>query len=673
MKKFNLQYILTILAVILLLPLINSNLYCDHDNGGDNHGHGNSDVKVTGTITAITLTSITVDSTEFAVNSETKIEGNLSFDLFLVGDKVKVEGKMIDSVLTASEIKLLNDGDDEGDDDSSESEFSIEGFITAMSDSMITVDEQNIVITDSTFVRIEGNDSASVSDLSVGLKVEAEGSIVDSVYYANFIKVETEDNDEDDDDSTMEFEISGSISAIAADNFTVDTLTINIDSTTGFVKEHFGLISFADITVGDQVKVKGTIDSNGVYTATKVKVLVNEQSKVEEEGQITDVSDSTITVNITTFVITADTRIRKGDNDVDKSALTIGTQVHVKGLMTDSSVIAMEIKIQNDNNNDSTSRFELKGIIESISNDSVTVDGTTFLVDSNTVIKMEEIGLIGLSDLTVGMLVEVHGTIENDVYIAVKIEVAGDEQDDNEIKGEITAILDSTFTVNNTLITVTAETIIFDKDRNVLSFSDLALGDFVKVKLNITDSINFALEIKVKENHSSHSDSDEVSSIGIVSESHFSANNKIYSVDTDTKVYNQNGNQIAYSDLKPSMKVYIYEDIKNSQLYASRIDVLQSGVSEVITAGNSIVELVNEPNPFSEVTKVRLILPGDGNINCALYNESGYKVQDIYNGFVNKGENDFVIDRNSNLVSGIYYINMFYNGNQYVRAIIKLK
>ncbi|TAL68108.1 MAG: T9SS type A sorting domain-containing protein [Bacteroidetes bacterium] len=672
MKNYKIKYLMSLLMVMLVLPIMNYNLYCDHGDGGDGHGHGNVDVKVTGTITAITLFSITVDSTEFAVNSDTKIkaDGNIGFDLLQLGDTVKVEGNYIDSVLTATEIKLLTNGDDNGDEDGEDTEFEVKGLITDLSDSALTVNGQNILMTDSTVIRIEGQDSASKSDLSVGLMVEVEGNIVDSTYYAQKIKIESEGEHH----NGQEFEISGTVSAIGADNFTIDTLTIYVDSNTGVVKEHAGVISFADLAVGDSVRVKGTIDSNGLYTAEKVKVIVNEQLKVEEEGLISDVTDSTITVNISTFVITADTRIRKGDSTVDKTALTVGEQVHVKGMMTDSNLIAIEIKIQNDDNhNDSLITFELKGAIESINNDSVTVDGTTFLVDSNTMIKMEGTGLILLSDLTIGMNVEVHGTIVNDVYIASKIEVSSDMSEDTEIKGEITAIQDSTFTVNNTVITVTAETMIYDKDRNTLSFADLSVGNFVKVKLNIVDSSNFALEVKVKENHSSHSDSDEVSSIDIVTETNFTANNKTFAVDGATQVFDQYGNQIAYSELKQSMKVYIYEDIKNNQLYASRIDVLQAGVSDVTSDVSAMIELVNEPNPFSDATTLKLIVPNDGNIECALYNESGRKVLDIYNGFAGKGENDFVITENSNLATGTYYINVFYNGSSYTRAVIKIK
>ncbi len=657
MNNLKLKYMMSLLLVLLLIPVMNFNLYSDDD--------GDSNVKVTGTITAITLFSITVDSTEFAVNSDTKIEaeGDISFDLLKVGDSVKVEGELIDSVLTATEIKLLTN--DDGDEEEV-SEFSISGFISELSDSSLTVNGQIIMLTDSTEIDFDDEDSSSVSELAVGLEVEVEGIIIDSVYFAQKIEIKGEVQD-----STQEFEITGTILTIGSDNFTIDTLTIYVDSNTVIEKENVGSISFSELIAGDSVEVKGVIDS-GTYLAQKIEVISIDTVlvEVEEEGEITDVSDSTVTVNDKTFELTADTRITKEDSTVDKSYLIVGVTVKIKGFMTDSTLVATEIEIKDDNN-DTITEFELKGPIEAINIDTLTVDGTMFVVDSNTVIKMEETGLIGLSDLVVGMEVEVHGTIVNDVKIASKIEVKSTMSEEAEIQGEITAVLDSTFTVNNTVFTVTSETMIFAQD-SVISFADLAAGNFVKVKYSIVDSINYALMIKVKEN-TNHNDSEEVSDIDMVSSNNFSANNRNFAVDDETQVYNKYGSRISYTELKSGLKVYIYEDIKNGQLYAGRIDVLSEITSDVASDMNSMVELVNEPNPFSDASTLKLTVPNDGNISCALYNETGEQVFDVYSGFVNKGENYFIINRNSNLVSGTYYINLVYNGRQYVRAVIKLK
>ncbi len=675
MKNKNINYIMSILTVLLLLPLINFNLYSDGGEGeghGHGHGHGNgegdSTVQVIGLISAITSNSITVDSTSFTVDSNTKVEAedrHFTFDSLKSGDSVEVKGEYKDSVLFASEIKLLNKETEHGHEHSG---FSLSGIISALTDSSLTVDGKNIFLTDSTIYKFEERDSASKSDLKTGEKVEVEGYKIDSSYYAMFIIIA--DSSHNSHHDMREFEITGKILSIDSNSFTVDTLTIGVDSNTQIEKEHVGKINFSDLKAGDSVEVGGIVDSN-TYIARQIHVITNEQVHIEVKGIITNVSDSTIVVNDTTFEINNDTKItQEGKGRVDKSALKDSEFVNINATLEDSIYIANSIEIK-ESEHDSVSYFELEGLITSISSNTITVNGDSFEVDSNTVIKKGD-SVITPGDLTVGMKIEVQGKIINGDKIASKIEVIVEKPENEDIKGEITAIADSTITVDNTLIVVTSDTKIYDKNDSAIQFSALDTGNFVKVRLSIVNDTNYALQINLVQKHNNHHDSDEVSDVEMVETGHLSANNNDYIVDANTQVYDNSGRQIAYSDLKQGMQVYIYEDIKNGQLYASRIDILQA-ITLGVNSGNTPFDIVTEPNPFSDASTLRLTLPDNGALNVALYNELGDKVLDIYNGYANGGENDFVINQNSSLGAGIYYVRLIYNGSSYVMPVVKIK
>ncbi len=84
-------------------------------------GHSEAEVSTRGTLLEISSESLKVGSHIFLLTSQTKFEANdvhVALDFFKVGDYVKVEGRNVQGVLTASEVELESEHTGGGSDDS---------------------------------------------------------------------------------------------------------------------------------------------------------------------------------------------------------------------------------------------------------------------------------------------------------------------------------------------------------------------------------------------------------------------------------------------------------------------------------------------------------------------------------------------------------------------------
>ncbi|MCH8031473.1 MAG: hypothetical protein IIB09_06620, partial [Bacteroidetes bacterium] len=142
---------------------------------------------------------------------------------------------------------------------------------------------------------------------------------------------------------------------------------------------------------------------------------------------------------------------------------------------------------------------EVRGVIEALGDQALTVGGLTFLVNEDTEIEGPDGEDLTFDDLDVGMLVEVEGEFEDGELVAEEIEVQdGDDGDEVEVEGFITALGDSTLTVGGLLFRVTPDTDIEGEHGADLEFEDLAVGDFTEVEGHFTSDDLVADEIEVE-------------------------------------------------------------------------------------------------------------------------------------------------------------------------------
>lgn len=78
------------------------------------------------------------------------------------------------------------------------------------------------------------------------------------------------------------------------------------------------------------------------------------------------------------------------------------------------------------------------------------------------------------------------------------------------------------------------------------------------------------------------------------------------------------------------------------------------------------------PNPAKDMVSINFNLPSAGNVDIAIYDVLGNKITDVYNGFLNNGIRSVNFDA-SNLISGIYYCNVTFNGHKASKVLNIIK
>lgn len=132
---------------------------------------------------------------------------------------------------------------------------------------------------------------------------------------------------------------------------------------------------------------------------------------------------------------------------------------------------------------DSTnSEVEVRGFIEARTQSSVTVLGTTFRVDEQTVLLDNRNNPIDYSAFVLGTFVEAEGrAISSGNYLATKLKLE-DGDDEIEVHGRIEEINGSSFRVNGILFVVNDQTEFLDDENNPISFDQFRLNDLVEAE-----------------------------------------------------------------------------------------------------------------------------------------------------------------------------------------------
>lgn len=205
---------------------------------------------------------------------------------------------------------------------------------------------------------------------------------------------------EDDDD----IEVEGRITNLTGSSLTVRDTTFEVTNRTRVKGDNGDTLTFSDLLIGDKVEVEGREDLNGTLVATEIELEFDE---VNVNGSVEAVGTDDITVNGLTFRVTNRTEIEDDDGDLSLSDLAVGDNVEVEGFFNrDGVLIADEIEREDD---DFKNEVEVEGLIESLTDDSLTVNGITFFVTGQTEIEDENERPISFDDLQEGDDVEVDG------------------------------------------------------------------------------------------------------------------------------------------------------------------------------------------------------------------------------------------------------------------------
>jgi len=164
----------------------------------------------------------------------------------------------------------------------------------------LRLSETPIVVLSTTKIISGSNSDAAFADILIDAQVHVGGTIKDGVLTATKVIIQKEDATTENDKTNDKFVVSGAVKTVGTDSLTVTVssankkakdkkgqdLAIKIASSTIIEKADL-TITLADVKVGDEVQVKGTV-TDDIYTAANIVVKATQQAEELEEEQNTN-------------------------------------------------------------------------------------------------------------------------------------------------------------------------------------------------------------------------------------------------------------------------------------------------------------------------------------------------------------------------------------------------
>ncbi len=301
------------------------------------------------------------------------------------------------------------------------------------------------------------------------------------------------------------------------------------------------------------------------------------------------------------------------------------------------------------------SEVEIKGMIESLGADSLVVQGTTIFVNDQTRFEAEGVDSLKFEDLSVGDLVEVEAERQSDsslLALKVKLTVEKEKVEEFEIKGKISALGTDSLVVSGWVVYVNNQTMIEGHEHQMLSFSDLQMGDFVEIKAVFqSDSSLLATRIELKDQ-----EEDEFEIKGQVDSkdsSAFVVNGIYFQVDANTQFKGKHDMSFSFSDLQVgdwvevkalpitdstylALKVKLEDDFSQEQEISAPIDsigndfIVVAGVTFAVDSATEILNHHRQPITLADLQVGMIVEVKAVSRNSGGYYAKRIKVEDFW-------------------------------------------
>ena len=374
--------------------------------------------------------------------------------------------------------------------------------------------------------------------------------------------------------------IEGSITSISEGNISVDGVSFFVTDSTQIDDNNGNPVLFSDLQIDDGVKMRGII-VNGGFTATRIKLedSPNHEGELETQGAIQALGDNYVIVNSITIFADETTEIKNHGDTISFGDLNEGDNVKVKAdLQPDAAFLANLIKILDGNGE---GEFETEGVIESLGDSSLTVNGFLFIVDENTIIKDHD-NIIPFESLSAGDFVEIKANMLGDnSFLATRIKLEDDHENEIEIEGTIESKDVSSLVVNGMTFFVNDQTEILDHDQNPITFADLMVGMRVEIKALVQpDGSLLATRIKIEDEN--EGEIEITAPIEDIFDNTIVVSGIEFLTDENTIILDDNRNPITFGDLQIGMIVEVRGILLgDGSHYATRIK-LEDFFSETI-------------------------------------------------------------------------------------------
>ena len=598
------------------------------------------DVEVRGVIEALGDQALTVGGLTFLVNEDTEIEGpdgeDLTFDDLDVGMLVEVEGEFEDGELVAEEIEV-QDGDDGG-------EVEVEGFITALGDSTLTVGGLLFRVTPDTDIEGEHGADLEFEDLAVGDFAEVEGHFTSDDLVADEIEVES--------DQQARIEVEGFIEALGDHTLTVGGLVFLVTEATEIEGPHGQMLDFEDLEVGQFVEIEGHFRSDGTLVADEVEVELEDDDEVEVSGVIEELGPDFLVVSGVSFIVTDTTEVVDDDGQpILFEDLTVGLFVEVHGRLVEGDLVAIRIEVEDDRQED---EVRAQAALDSVESDAIVLLGQAFLVTDATVILDLGGEPITLDDLTAGEVVEVEAERRADgSLVAFRIEREDASPDEVELRALVDFAGAGSLVVLNVSFVVDNNTVILDRDNNPIELEALMPGDLVDVEALLIDGILLALHVEVR--RTAHA----AGRLTSVDNGNITLPGVNVTVAPDAVVVNLDGEVVSVQTLEVGQPVRLAGEADGANhLIVSRVYLAGSTATAAERGGELPAGYMLSPvypNPFNPQARFTLEMAEAQSVRISVFDLLGREIRVLHDGSLAAGSTGFVID-GAGLPSGLYVL-----------------
>jgi len=551
-------------------------------------------VQITGTVETLDDTSLVVLGITFIADQNTEVlDANnvtILFSQLFIGNLVEIRAQR-DSKgrLVASRIQVR---------DSGSSEIQVTDLITAINDSVVTVDSLQFRVTPTTAILDKNDNPTTLAALTIGLRVEVRGENgPGGILLATQIKIEDSGFGED------EVEVTGLVVDIGADFVVVGGDTFVVDGQTEILDDRDNPISLSDIQLGFKVQVRANVLPDGSLLATRISIEDFFQEEVEILGVVESNSDSILVVADLAFVVSEATEILDADdNSIALNEITVGSIVEVKAdLQFDGTFLATRIKLEDSFEDE----VQLTGRIDAINGPALVVAGLTFMTDASTEIQDDQNNPIALTGLSVGLLVEVRAVLQPDgSLLATRVKVEDRIEDEVEVAGRLDQISATEVTVLGLTFQLTENTVVLDENRNQTDLASLFIGQLVEIRGDLLpDQTLVAIRIEIE----ALNETEAVGPIDTVGMGALEVVGVHFLLSDTTAILDADNNPITVSDLGKGQTVQVTAPGQSSgPLVATRVQLqnvlLLSGVIDQIVFNG--ISLVNREVLFDSNTLI---------------------------------------------------------------------
>jgi hypothetical protein len=606
------------------------------------------DVEATGVIEALGAADVTVGGYTFAVTAATEIrgeDGDLTIDDLALGMLVEAEGSYTPAgLLVAEEIEV---------EDGNGGRVEVEGRITALADSALTVGGVPFRITGATEIRGPGDPTAA--DLAVGIYVEVRGHFAAAGAVADRIEIEEGDD---------EVEVRGPIEALGDASLTVQGHAFAVTPATRIEGDDHQPMAFEDLAVGVFVEVHGAFAPDGGLVATRVEVEGFGEDEVEFTGAVEALDDSAITVSGLTFAVTDQTAITDDQNHpIPFGALVVGMVVEIRGAYGPAGVLtATDIHVEDVFEDE----VEAKAALDAVADSTVVLLGRPFLVGPATRILGLDGQPIALADLAAGQVVEVHARLDVDgSLVALRIERDDTPADHIRLKAAVTAVGAAGVEVVGVAFVVDDATVILDRDGDPATLADLAAGQRVDVDGVVEGGVRRATRIEIERA------AQAAGLVSTVGAGGFGLPGLHVTYDAATLFVDEAGRPFSPGQLAAGHVVRVYGTATAAATVAAS-RVVASLAGAVGTEGGAPAARVElgapAPNPVAGTATLRYTLAEPAVVSLTVLDALGREVRRLVDAPTAAGAHEARFDA-AGLPAGVYVVRLTAGGASAVRRV----